>query len=198
MTNINSSMCFVKVDTRMENIMKNCEHNGNSEQIGNSKQCGNGKQRGQHGQSENSELLGKMEKCGHFLYHRRGGKRGQGRILKILLTEGEKTQKELQDYLEIQSGSMSEIVLKMEESGLISREKDESDRRKIKLKITEQGKMVFEEHKKANHEQEKQLFEGLNTEEQDELKQLLSKLLESWESQYGYAAFGRGKGYHNC
>ncbi len=179
MTNINSSMCFVKVDTRMENIMKNCEHNGNSEQIGNSKQCGNGKQRGQHGQSENSELLGKMEKCGHFLYHRRGGKRGQGRILKILLTEGEKTQKELQDYLEIQSGSMSEIVLKMEESGLISREKDESDRRKVFIYIEDKGLEQEKEFIKYRMDYFKDLFKNASDEEIDSILKGL-KILEKF------------------
>lgn len=92
---------------------------------------------------EKYELLGLIERCGHFLYHRRGGKRGQGRILKILLTEGEMTQKKLQERLGIQSGSMSEIVLKLEGNGLVYRTRDESDKRKIKLKITEAGRNSY-------------------------------------------------------
>lgn len=133
---------------------------------------------------EKHELLALIERCGHFLYHRRGGKRGQGRILKILLTEGEMTQKELQERLGIQSGSMSEIVLKLEGNGLVYRTRDESDKRKIKLRITEEGKHFFEEKHKTKIEQEKKLFSALTKEEQETLKILLTKLFEDWESNF--------------
>ena len=89
------------------------------------------------------ELLLSMERCGHFLYHRRGGKNGQNRILKILVTKGYKTQKELQEILDIQSGSISEIVMKMENKGLISREKDINDRRKILYNLCFVNPCVF-------------------------------------------------------
>ncbi|MBU3805079.1 MAG: MarR family transcriptional regulator [Candidatus Cellulosilyticum pullistercoris] len=138
---------------------------------------------------EKHELLALMEKCGHFLYHRRGGKRGQGKILKILLTEGEITQKELQERLGIQSGSMSEIVLKLEGNGLICRAKDEADKRKIKLKITEEGKRFFEEKHKTKIEQEKKLFNALTKEEQVQLKVLLTKLFDDWESNFEKVSF---------
>lgn len=138
---------------------------------------------------EKHELLALIERCGHFLYHRRGGKRGQGRILKILLTEGEMTQKELQERLGIQSGSMSEIVLKLEGNGLVYRTRDESDKRKIKLRITEEGKQFFEEKHKTKIEQEKKLFSALTKEEQETLKILLTKLFEDWESNFEKVLF---------
>lgn len=138
---------------------------------------------------EKSELLALMEKCGHFLYHRRGGKRGQVRILKILATEGEKSQKELQNTLDIQSGSMSEIVLKMEAAGLIERNKDEADKRNINIKITEKGRIVFEENIRISHEQEQTLFKALNEHEQENLSELLSKLFESWQNSYEKSLF---------
>lgn len=144
--------------------------------------------------SENQELLALMEKCGHFLYHRRGGKRGQGKILKILLTEGEMTQKELQQRLGIQSGSMSEIVLKLEGNGLICRMRDETDKRKIKLSITKAGEELFKENHKMNIEQEKSLFDALIVEEQSQLGSLLSKLYDSWENSFDKSLFDHRKG----
>lgn len=133
---------------------------------------------------EKSELLLLMEQCGHFLHHRRGGKRGQGRILRILMKEEEMTQKELQERLGIQSGSMSEIVLKLEGRGFIAREREETDKRKIKLKITEAGRTFFEERQQEMIEGEKSLFNGLTQDEQEILKGLLTKLLKDWESNF--------------
>lgn len=132
----------------------------------------------------NEELLPLMEGCGHFLHHRRGGKRGQGKILKILSLEGEMTQKELQERLGIQAGSMSEIVLKLEAKGFIERKRDEEDKRKIKLTITEAGKVHFEEKRKEHIEQEKNLFDALTLEEKLQLQGLLLKLHKSWEVKF--------------
>lgn len=131
------------------------------------------------------ELLSVMEKCGHFLYHRRGGKRGQRRILKILMLEGEKTQKELQDRLGIQSGSISEIVSKMENSGLVMKKKDTADKRKINLVITEEGIKRSEDMIRRNQAQEKTMFDALSEQEKAQLKEILSKLYKSWEVSYG-------------
>lgn len=144
-------------------------------------------------QADNQELKMIMEKCGHFLYHRRGDKRGQRRILGILLEEGEMTQKELQDRLGIQPGSMSEIVAKIEGKGLIFRMKDEMDRRKIKLTITEKGRHFYEEKMKERMEEERRLFDALSTEQQEELQFLLTKLFESWEANFDQSLFEHRK-----
>lgn len=140
-------------------------------------------------QAGNKELLGLMEKCGRFLYHQRGGKRGQGKILKILLTEGEMTQKELQERLGIKPGSMSEILMKLEANGFIFRTKDEDDKRKINLKITTEGTRFFEDKLQKRMEEEKSLFNALSAEEQELLKGLLSKLLTSWEEHFDKTLF---------
>lgn len=147
--------------------------------------------------SANHSLLEIMEKCGHFLYHRRGGKRGQGRILRVLLNEGEMTQKELQEHIRIQPGSMSEIVMKLENAGFIVRTKDESDRRKVILKITEEGKQIVSENMIRNAEQEQTLFKALDEEEQKTLQELLSKLFQDWETTYDKSLFEHRKGNHH-
>ena len=133
---------------------------------------------------ENKELLKTMEMCGHFLYHRRGGKRGQARILKLLIENGEMSQRSIQDILDIKSGSLSEMVRKMEAENLISREKDEADRRNITIKITPKGIERAEENSQILKKQEQVMFNSLNDEEQEQLYTLLKKLIDDWNGKF--------------
>lgn len=146
----------------------------------------------------NPKLQKLMERCGHFLYHRRGGKIGQKRILQILHDyeqhadvcgqDGEHkiglTQQELQNTLGIRSGSVSEIIGKMEASGLIIKTRQENDRRRICLALTDMGREAVEKTMLQNARQEAMLFEMLSLEEQNELIRLLTKLLEGWEERF--------------
>lgn len=133
-------------------------------------------------EDKSKTLLGLIEKCGRFLYHRRGGRRSQMRILGILGREGEMTQTQLQRKLEIQSGSMSEVMLKLEGKGLIERNRDEADKRKIKVKISEQGEAYFRNKHQGSLELDNHLFDVLTEEEQKQLKGILTKLHSYWEN----------------
>lgn len=137
----------------------------------------------------NQKLLEMMELCGHFLHHRRGGKRGQAKILRILAQQGEMTQRQIQDILNIKSGSLSEIVRKMEGDGLITRTKQESDKRNIRLGITEKGMKEAESRLHKMKEQEEMLFDALSGEEQEQLYLLLEKLLHSWKLHFSETYF---------
>lgn len=130
------------------------------------------------------ELLSELRKCGRFLYHRFGGKCGQGKILKILAEKKELSQKELQDMLGIQSGSISEIINKLERRGLLCRIKDEADKRMAKLLITESGLLELAEINARVAPNTDELFEVLSSEEQETLKKLVAKLNNSWEVKY--------------
>lgn len=142
---------------------------------------------------ENKELLHLMEKCGHFLYHRRGGKRGQVKILKILNENGHITQKELMETLTLKSGSLSESVKKLENQGFISKEKDEMDKRKINITITNKGREFLENQLYITSSQEEILFNALTSEEQENLKLLLAKLFLDWESKFDNSLFNHRK-----
>jgi len=134
-------------------------------------------------QSEDN-LITLLAKSGHFMHHKRGGKRGQSRILIILAEHPEISQKELQEILGIESGSMSEIVIKLEHKGLITRTKDESDKRMTKLMITELGLELSKEIETRDTEEDKLLLESLTEEEQEQLKALLKKMIQGWEKNY--------------
>ena len=133
---------------------------------------------------ENKELLKTMEMCGHFLYHRRGGKRGQARILNLLMENGEMSQRRIQDIIDIKSGSLSELVRKMEAEELISREKDEADRRNITIKITSKGIERAKENSQMLKKQEQVMFNSLSEHEQEQLYTLLKKLIDDWNEKF--------------
>ncbi|MCD8089269.1 MAG: transcriptional regulator [Clostridiales bacterium] len=138
----------------------------------------------------NRELLELFEKCGHFLYHRRGGKRGQNRIVKLLVSNVSMSQREIQDILDIKSGSLSELVSKLETKGYIKKERDENDRRKIILTVTRAGEEYLDTLEKELTRQEDILFCSLSEEEKEEFYKILEKLLKSWHENFDPSLFG--------
>lgn len=130
------------------------------------------------------DLAGKLEQCGRLLSNCLGKRRGQGRILRTLCQRGEMPQKELQKMLGIQAGSMSEIAAKLEGKGLIVRVRNEEDRRKVSLSITEQGRAwVSQRDEEHILRRRAELFSVLTPEEQGTLEHLLDKLSTNWVQQ---------------
>lgn len=128
------------------------------------------------------DLAGKLEYCGRVLGQFAGQRRGQWRILRILLEQGPTSQKELQDALGIRSGSMSEIAAKLENRGLILRDRDPSDKRKVTLSITGKGREWAAQRDCAGIRQRRAaLFSALTEEEQGTLEALLDKLSADWD-----------------
>ena len=89
---------------------------------------------------QEERLMIMLGKSGMILNHNHCGHHGRGRILKVLLEKGTMTQSELQNIIDIRSGSLSEILSKMEDKQLIIREKDENDKRSYKINLTELGR----------------------------------------------------------
>lgn len=141
----------------------------------------------------NNDLMSLLYRSSHFLHHRRGGKRGQRRILTLLTQNPGISQKELQDRLGIESGSMSELVIKLEHKGLVTRTKDETDKRMSKLTITELGLRMSKELEDLAAGEEQLLLSSLDDGEQEQLKLLLTKLVTSWEESDEL----RGEGLHH-
>ncbi|MBR4164068.1 MAG: transcriptional regulator [Solobacterium sp.] len=107
------------------------------------------------------------------LHSRNHGSYAQQRILRILEGQEEVTQKELQDMLQIQAGSLSETILKLEKKGYIVRQKSEHDRRKKVVRITEEGKTA---NRKYRDTKDEIAFSALTKEERRQLQNLLLKV----------------------
>ena len=134
------------------------------------------------GSTQEHTLATRLRACGHFLYYQTGGKAGQRRILVTLLRCGELTQKELQDVLEVSSGALSEILQKIEDAGWIERRKSRSDKRQVKLALTDAGRSLALEVKEHYSKTLFRMFECLNDGERTQLEELLEKLVEHLDS----------------
>lgn len=112
-----------------------------------------------------------------YLEKRNNGHMTQGKILKILYKKGDISQKDMQDMLCIQSGSMSEIINKLEKKEFLIRVRDEKDKRKMILHLTEKGKKDVETYTQNYQNNVAQYFDILSMKEKEDLEKILKKLL---------------------
>lgn len=135
---------------------------------------------------DNDEILQMMlHKCGRMLSHHSGGKQSQKRILSILNKRGNMTQRELQEILEIQSGSLSEILGKIEQDNLIIRQQNQDDKRNIDLILTDEGNVIAQQNQEEKRNKTKRLFSCLEEEEKQQLIHSLHKVLHAWKQTHG-------------
>ena len=85
------------------------------------------------------------------------------------------TQREIQERLQIQPGSVSELTGKLEMKGFVTRTRDERDRRRVALTLTPEGRRAAAKRKDVAVR-----FDGLTAEERERLADLLEKLIEGW------------------
>jgi DNA-binding PadR family transcriptional regulator len=83
-------------------------------------------------------------RVGHAGQNDPEGHMGKRRILRILLERGDMTQREMMGLLQVKSSSMSVILGKMEEKGMISRKPNENDRRTVDVSLTQLGRQTAE------------------------------------------------------
>lgn len=143
----------------------------------------------EHGENL-SELL---DRCGHYYAHIiKGSRRGQDNVLLCLAQYSDMTQKELVDKLRITPASLSEVLMKLERKGYVVREKDENDRRLVRVQVTEAGREALA----ASVSEVDDPFKVLSPEEQRILSQTLSKLLSNWEKHYTIERRNPGRRHH--
>lgn len=104
---------------------------------------------------------------------------GKGRILSVLLRREGITQKELSEHLAIRPQSLSDSLARLEEEGLICRERSETDKRELRLYLTETGKSHAEEIRRKRAEHAEEFFSVLTKEEIKTLGTLLQKLADA-------------------
>lgn len=129
------------------------------------------------------QLLRQLKMSGHFLRYQTEEKSGQRRVLAAISHEEGIGQRELTERLEVKAGSLSEILGKLEDKGLILRRPKEEDKRGRTLFITDAGREVLEELNRQYKESAQGLFAQLEDGEKEQLSALLQKLLTDWKEQ---------------
>ncbi len=131
--------------------------------------------------TEDLQLMKKLSECGHILHHRRCLNQSQNQILLLLYQYGSMSQSQLMEMMHIQSGSLSELVSKVERAGYIQRNRCEHDCRNFEISLTDTGEkqaVRFEEHQQWMAQC---MFEKLDLQQKKFLYDMLEDLLEEWK-----------------
>ncbi|MCR4772210.1 MAG: MarR family transcriptional regulator [Oscillospiraceae bacterium] len=107
------------------------------------------------------------------------GFRSQGRVLALLSVRDGVTQKSLAEAMWIRPPSLSELLFKMEEDGLIERRINEKDRRQVLVYIAEKGRRIAAMFSAERERRTEEFFSALSEDEKTTLALLLRKLLDS-------------------
>ena len=145
----------------------------------------------------NLRLLGMMHQIS-YLMQTQEKFRGQGRLLVLLSQYGALTQRELIELTGRRSATLSEQLDGMEKSGLISRCKNEQDKRNVDVELTEQGKKTAIEALQNRQAYADELFDTIPQRKKQQLAGLLDSLLHTWdipinEEEYRVPAIRRNK-----
>lgn len=104
----------------------------------------------------------------------------QARLLLILhVTEGE-NQGYYAELLEVEPISLTRMVDRMEEAGLIERRRDPADRRAWRLFLTDRSRCVIDQVRDCLTGLEDEMLAGLEPEQREALGQMLESIRENF------------------
>jgi DNA-binding MarR family transcriptional regulator len=102
----------------------------------------------------------------------------QVRAIRVLDTHGGVRSKELADHLRIAPRSTTEVVDALEAKGLVSRSADPHDRRATLVALTDRGRELSAEVRRARGVESERMFERLTPTDRADLARILGKLSE--------------------
>ena len=127
-------------------------------------------------------LLWNLGYCGHYLHFHSGGRSGRAAIICLLAkNDGQMSQQELGAFFDLKPGSLSEILAKIENAGLIERTRNPEDRRQLSIRLTQKGteEAALEQERRLRFRQ--RAFSCLTAEEQEQLVVMLDTIRSHWE-----------------
>jgi MarR family 2-MHQ and catechol resistance regulon transcriptional repressor len=97
-------------------------------------------------------------------------------VLEVLYQKGKQTIQQIGNCILISSGSMTYVIDKLEQRGLLSRNACPDDRRVIHVTLTDDGNQLMNEIMPKYHEFVNHMFDALDSDEAQILVQLLKKV----------------------
>lgn len=123
--------------------------------------------------------------AGHLLHHRlrerlrpEGIHRGQGRILSILAQRGTLSQTEIAESFHRRGATVTHMIQKLEEQGLVERVADPADGRARQVSLTPAGQKAARIVQETWDELEARLSAILSPEQAEELASLLDLVID--------------------
>ncbi len=105
--------------------------------------------------------------------------RAQAGLLCRLFVQDGMTQSDIAEQLSVQGATVTNMLQRMEETGLVTRRRDEADNRLVRVNLTEAGR----ERERAITEQliklERAVFEGISDSDRVALRHLLNQMLHN-------------------
>ncbi len=132
---------------------------------------------------EDWELLAQVSQAYRALsddfMDRIGMHRAQAGLLCRLFVQDGMTQSDIADQLSVQGATVTNMLQRMEEAGLVTRRRDDEDNRLVRVNLTDAGR----ERERAINEQflklERAVFEGISESDRVVLRQLLAHMLRN-------------------
>lgn len=88
----------------------------------------------------------------------------------------EKTMSEVAAKLEITTGTLTTAIDKLIKKGYVERNRSETDRRIVNIKLTKRGKLAYRIHEKFHNDMVKRVIDGFSEHEEEILISGLNKL----------------------
>lgn len=108
--------------------------------------------------------------------------RGEFPFLLGLIREGDSiTQKEICEKIPISKSTTSKMVANLVEKGYLRKERDEEDRRKTRIYLTDRREEIERIIRDIDREAEKNMIEGFDDVEREEVKGYLERILKNLE-----------------
>lgn len=103
--------------------------------------------------------------------------RGQAVLLCTVAKVDGMTQSELAEQLAVQGATVTNMLQRMEESGLVVRRRDSEDNRLVRVFITDTGRAKELELTEQFRAMQEAIFQNISADERVELRRLLQQLL---------------------
>ncbi len=132
----------------------------------------------------NRQLIRCLRTLGRTIRALSEGRASQKRVLRLVLESGPITQQALTARLNVQPGSASEVIRRLEETGLIVRTPNTLDRRTSDISLTEAGARMAERAEAEIQARRGEMFACLSGPEKEQLLSLLGKLSADWHERY--------------
>lgn len=95
--------------------------------------------------------------------------------------DGRRAAGDLAKHVELSSAAMTNRLDRLEKAGLIRRVQDEHDRRSVQIEITDEGKALYARSVDTQAAKEAIVAEALSPSQQDQLNDLLRRLMLAFE-----------------
>ncbi|MBO4352399.1 MAG: MarR family transcriptional regulator [Eggerthellaceae bacterium] len=137
--------------------------------------------------ADNSELYRALLRVSHLLRHGHGEPElkmapGQQRVLTVLSRHDSLSQRDLLEEMGLARATLSELLTRLEEKGLIERARSKADRRVIIVSLTKKGKVASKKVIDIQSGIADEAFAPLSASQKDDMKAMLDAVLQSWDS----------------